>query len=78
MDGQDPRAGLIYDAAVRALDQQATVVESVRVRAGILLSAASVATAFPWRSKIRTEVTPDFGTENSIVVLGLNGFGYTR
>lgn len=46
MDEEDPRAALVYESAVRALDQQATVVESVRVRAGILLSAASVATGF--------------------------------
>ncbi len=46
MDPTDPRAALVYEAAVRTLDQQAGVVESVRVRVGILLSAAAVATSF--------------------------------
>ena len=43
---EDPRAALIYAEAVRALEQQSGVVESVRGRAGTLLSAASIATAF--------------------------------
>jgi hypothetical protein len=42
----DPRMALVYDQAVRALDDQRDLVESVRVRAGMLVSAASVATAF--------------------------------
>lgn len=46
MGDEDPRTGLLYAAATRALDQQAATVESVRVRAGILLSAASIATSF--------------------------------
>jgi hypothetical protein len=46
VEDEDPRAALVYEAAVRALDQQASVVESVRTRAGVLLSAGSVATSF--------------------------------
>jgi hypothetical protein len=43
---QDPRSALLYAEAVRALDDQQSIVESIRVRAGILLSAAAVATSF--------------------------------
>jgi hypothetical protein len=46
MHDDDPRGALVYAAAVRTLDQQADVVESIRTRAGTLLSAASIATAF--------------------------------
>jgi hypothetical protein len=46
LDPADPRAALLYAEGVRALDDQQSVVESIRVRAGILLSAASVATSF--------------------------------
>src|SRR5207249_3081647 len=37
---------LIYREALRALDQQQSVLESMRTRAGTLLSAAAIATAF--------------------------------
>jgi hypothetical protein len=37
---------LAYDEVVRALSQQAAVLEGLRARAGVLLSAASVATSF--------------------------------
>ncbi len=43
---EDPRLALVYDEAARTLEQQQAVVESIRVRAGILLSAAAVATSF--------------------------------
>jgi hypothetical protein len=42
----DPRHGLVYSEAVRTLEQQQAVVESLRSRAGTLLSAASIATSF--------------------------------
>lgn len=35
-----------YDEAVRALSEQQTAIESVRARAGLLLSAAAVTTSF--------------------------------
>ena len=37
---------LAYDEAVRGLSQQQSVLESFRTRAGILLSAAAIATSF--------------------------------
>ena len=37
---------LAYDEVVRALSQQATALEALRTRAGLLLSAASIATSF--------------------------------
>ena len=43
---EDPRTALLYEAAIRTLDQQALTVESVRVRASVLLSAAAIATSF--------------------------------
>jgi hypothetical protein len=46
MTDEDPRGALFYDAAIRSLDQQASVVESVYMRTGILLSAASIVTGF--------------------------------
>lgn len=46
MPDEDPRAALVYTEAIRALEQQSGVVESVRARAGTFLSAASIATAF--------------------------------
>jgi hypothetical protein len=35
-----------YDEAVRALSEQQAAIESVRARAGLLLSAAAVTTSF--------------------------------
>jgi hypothetical protein len=46
VDNDDQRTELLYESATRVLDQQAATVDSVRVRAGILLSAASIATSF--------------------------------
>jgi hypothetical protein len=46
VNDEDRRTTLLYASAVRGLDQQCATVESVRVRAGILLSAASIATSF--------------------------------
>jgi hypothetical protein len=43
---QEARTALAYEAAIRSLDQQAAVVDNLRSRAGILLSAASIATGF--------------------------------
>jgi hypothetical protein len=45
-DDQEAKTALAYEAAIRFLDQQASVVDDLRSRAGILLSAASVATGF--------------------------------
>jgi hypothetical protein len=43
----DPRAyELAYEEGVRALSQQQAVVDNFRTRAGILLSAAAIATSF--------------------------------
>jgi hypothetical protein len=45
-DDREARAALAYTAAIRYLDQQASVMDNLRSRAGILLSAASIATGF--------------------------------
>jgi len=42
----DPRAEVIYRESVRALDLQSASVDELRARTGVLLAAASVATAF--------------------------------
>ncbi len=42
----DPRGELVYAEAIRALDQQVASLADIRDRAGILLSAASIATSF--------------------------------
>ena len=45
-----------YDEAVRALSEQQGVIDSLRTRAGILLSAAAITTSFlgarPWMEVI--------------------------
>jgi hypothetical protein len=46
MPDNDPLGALVFGEAVRALDQQAASVEGIRSRAGVLLSAASIATSF--------------------------------
>jgi hypothetical protein len=43
---EDPRVALLYSEAIRTLDQQQAVVESIRGRSGILLSAAAITTSF--------------------------------
>ena len=42
----DPRATLVYDESVRGLDMQSTSIDELRSRTGVLLAAASVASAF--------------------------------
>ncbi len=46
MRDADARAQLIHAESVRALDMQSTAVDEIRSRTGVLLAAASVATAF--------------------------------
>jgi hypothetical protein len=46
MGDEDARFELLYSEAVRTLEQQQALVESVRARTGILLSAASIVTSF--------------------------------
>ncbi len=49
MDRTDDREALYrvaYDEAVRALGEQQALIESLRARAGLLLSAAAIATSF--------------------------------
>ncbi len=38
--------GLVYDEAVRALDDQRSILDNLRTRSGIVLSAAAVTTSF--------------------------------
>lgn len=38
--------GLVYDEAVRALDDQRSVLDNMRTRSGIVLSAAAITTSF--------------------------------
>jgi hypothetical protein len=42
----DPRLKLVYEESVRALGQQAVVLDELRTRTGVLLAAASVSSAF--------------------------------
>jgi hypothetical protein len=42
----DPRAQLVHQESVRALEMQSATLDELRSRAGVLLAAASVATAF--------------------------------
>jgi hypothetical protein len=46
MADDDPRAALILQESVRALDQQSESLNELRSRTGIVLSASSVASAF--------------------------------
>jgi hypothetical protein len=46
MADEDPRGAIVYASAVRTIGQQEGVLESIRGRAGILLSAAAIATSF--------------------------------
>lgn len=46
MSDGDDRMALIYQESVRALDQQQTVLDGLRTRAGVLIAAASVTTTF--------------------------------
>lgn len=43
---KDIRYRIAYDEAVRALSQQQSTIESLRTRAGLLLSAAAITTSF--------------------------------
>jgi hypothetical protein len=43
---KDSRYRIAYDEAVRALSQQQSTIESLRTRAGLLLSAAAITTSF--------------------------------
>jgi len=45
-DVADPRLEIIYAESVRKLDQQAGVVDGLRSRTGLLLSAGAVSTSF--------------------------------
>lgn len=44
--GRDPLYRVAYEEAIRALSLQQEVIESIRGRAGLLLSAASITTSF--------------------------------
>jgi hypothetical protein len=44
--GDDVRYRIAYDEAVRALSQQESMIDSLRTRAGLLLSAAAITTSF--------------------------------
>jgi hypothetical protein len=46
MPDEDPRAALILQEAVRALDQQSESLNELRNRTGVLLSASAVSSAF--------------------------------
>lgn len=43
---KDSRYEIAYDEAVRALSQQQSMIDSLRTRAGLLLSAAAITTSF--------------------------------
>lgn len=46
MTEPDPRLALIYEESVRKLDQQASVLEALRGRTGLLLGAGAVSSSF--------------------------------
>ena len=46
LQGDEDIYGLVYDEAVRALDDQRSVLDNMRTRSGIVLSAAAVTTSF--------------------------------
>lgn len=43
---EDPRYRFVYDEAVRTIDHQEETLDNLRGRAGVLLTATSVATSF--------------------------------
>ncbi len=67
----DPRLAIAYDESVRAWALQSSVLDELRNRAGILLSAASVASAFLGATALEGE--HDHFSALSIVALALFG-----
>ncbi|MDQ2700912.1 MAG: hypothetical protein M3Y23_06245 [Actinomycetota bacterium] len=66
---------LAYRESIRALDQQATVVDGFRIRAGILISSAALTTSF-FGAVITTEtqltVAGWLGVASFLMVVGLS------
>lgn len=50
---EDPRYRFVYDEAVRTLDHQEETLDGLRARAGVLLTATSVATSFLGAAALR-------------------------
>ena len=50
---EDPRYRFVYDEAVRTIDHQEQTLDNIRARAGVLLTAASVATSFLGAAALR-------------------------
>lgn len=67
----DPRTELLYQQAVRGLQEQQAVVESIRLRAGILLSAASIATSFLSGLAIRGHRLNAWGWSATLAFVGV-------
>lgn len=57
--GDDAAYEIAYDEAVRALSQQQSAVDNLRTRAGVLLSAAAIATSFLGGQAIRADPNLD-------------------
>jgi len=50
---EDPRYRFVYDEAVRTIDHQEETLDNLRARAGMLLTATSVATSFLGAAALR-------------------------
>ncbi len=66
----DPRLALAYDESVRGWALQSSVLDELRSRAGVLLSAASVASAF--LGALALEGTEEF---SALSIAGTTAFG---
>lgn len=70
---EDPRYKFVYDEAVRTLDHQEATLDNLRARAGVLLTATSVATSFLGAAALReTENTAPW-SGMAIVLFALVG-----
>lgn len=68
-DAVDPRLRLAYDESVRGWALQSTVLDELRTRAGVLIAAASVSSAF-----LGTSALPRGGHLNAGSVIAIVGF----
>ena len=60
-EGRDPRKELAYNESLRALTQQASVLDALRTRTGILLAALSVAATFLGSKGLADDSLTGFG-----------------
>lgn len=70
-DEVDPRLVIAYKESVRAWAHQSSVLDELRSRAGTLIAAASVSSAFLGAATIRGSHSLDDGSVAAIVVFGV-------